>query len=111
MRVLDEHIDFAANLRYSLSRFAIWWILLIVTMAFDLLTTLGFVSVFGIDKEANAVARSLMHGLGVGPGVFLAKVLQLLSVTCLVALNRRMGNVFLLAVTLLNGWAIVINSH
>ena len=110
MRILGEHIDPAANLRYSLRRYAPWWLLLLATAVFDFVTTLGFIARLGIEAEANPVARWLILSLGACQGLLTAKVLQLFAVAAITALNRRLGGLFLIVVVLLNIWAVVINS-
>ena len=79
-------------------------------MAFDFLSTAGFVSYYGSEAEANMVTRMMMELFGMSPGNFLGKALQLLSVICFVGLSRKVGNFFILFIILINCWAIVINS-
>lgn len=110
MKILDEEIALRDNLEYSLRRYTAWWVLLIATMALDVLSTIGFVSALGLHKEANALAHWLMSGMGLLPGLLVAKALQLFAVATMTSLNRRFGNVFLMAVVLLNAWAVVVNS-
>ncbi|MBA1145689.1 hypothetical protein H0Z60_01330 [Ectothiorhodospiraceae bacterium WFHF3C12] len=110
MKILDEEIPLRENLDYSLRRYTAWWLLLLATMILDVVSTVGFVSALGLHKEANALARWLMEALGLLPGLTAAKVLQVFAVTAIVSLNRRVGNLFLMAIVLLNAWAVVINS-
>lgn len=51
-----------------------------------------------------------MENLDVTFGLFMGKILQFIAVVMFVGLNRRLGNLFLLIVILLNCWAVVINS-
>lgn len=111
MKVLGERIDFRANLGFSFRRYTVWWIILLVTAAFDGLTTVAFVQSLGAAREANAVARLLINVFGAGPGVLVNKVLQVLAVAVMAGLHRRLGNLFLLVIIVLNCWAVVVNSH
>ena len=110
MHLLGEEIDFKRNLHHSLTRYRTWWVILIITIIFDYLTTLNFVQAYGPSAEANQVVRWLIEGLGVYVGTAIGKSLQLIAVLTMVSLKQRMGNLFLLVVILLNCWAVVINS-
>lgn len=110
MKILDEEINFRENLIFSLNRYAIWWIILIVTMSFDYVSTTVFVLKYGAQAEANFTTRLMMEYVHPHIGNLAGKMLQLLSVLCLAALSKRIGNFFLLFVILLNCWAVVMNS-
>lgn len=110
MKILDDEVPLRENLDYSLRRYTVWWVLLVATILLDVLSTVGFVSALGLHKEANALARWLMGSMGLLPGLLVAKLLQIFAVTAIVSLNHRVGNIFLMAVTLLNAWAVVVNS-
>lgn len=110
MRLLGEDITFRENLVFSINRYSVWWIILIITMSFDYLSTTVFVEKYGTEAEANLTTRFMMDYFNPYFGNLLGKVLQLLSVICMVGLNRRFGNFFLLFVILINCWAIVVNS-
>lgn len=109
MQLLGEEIDFKGNLLYSFKRYRVWWVILLVTMVFDYLTTLNFVEVYGPKSEANLVIRWLIINTDVYIGTAFGKLLQLVSVMVMVSLKRRLGNLFMLVVILLNCWAVVIN--
>lgn len=79
-------------------------------MAFDFLSTAGFVWRYGTGAEANMVTRLMMEQFSPNLGNFVGKALQLLSVICFVGLSRKVGNFFILFIILINCWAIVINS-
>ncbi len=110
MRILDQDINFKENLHYSLKRYPVWWIILIITMIFDFLSTSVFVAKYGTEAEANITTRFMMETINPYFGNVLGKLLQLISVVCLVSVSRRVGNFFLLFVILINCWAIVVNS-
>lgn len=110
MQILDQDIRVKENLLYSLNRYPVWWIILIITMVFDYLSTTVFVAKYGTQAEANIATRLLMENLNPHLGNLLGKLLQLVAVISLVSLSRRVGNFFLLFVILLNCWAIVMNS-
>lgn len=109
MRILDQEIPLKENLRYSFRRYRVWWIILLVTMVFDFLTTLYFVEKHGVETEGNSLVRWLIGNAGLAGGVFVAKMLQLLPVTVFASLHQKLGNVFLLIVVLFNFWAVVVN--
>ena len=110
MKLLGENIPFRNNLAFSLSRYRVWWAILVVTVAFDIFTTYGFVSKFGIKAEGNSVTKLLMELTGPAFGNVIGKILQIIAVLFFVGLHQRLGNFFLLFIILLNCWAIVINS-
>lgn len=110
MRILGEDIAFRKNIAFSLRRYLVWWLILIVTMLYDLATTSAFVARYGADAEANMVTKWLMTAVSADLGNIVGKGLQLLAVIGFVGLHRRLGNFFLLFVILLNCWAVVVNS-
>lgn len=110
MQILGSEIDLKENLQFSLKRYLIWWIILFITIVFDYLTTLYFVSKVGIQAEANQVVAWLLNHVGLYLGVFIGKFLQLVAVVIFVSLNKKLGNLFLLITILLNCWAVVMNT-
>lgn len=110
MKILDSEIKFKENILFSLNRYTVWWVILLVTMIFDYITTLYFVSKLGVQAEANQVVGWLIKNVGLYVGLFFGKLVQLVSVVLFVSLSQRLGNLFLLVVILLNCWAVVINT-
>jgi len=110
MKVLGESIAFKANLNFSIKRYPVFWLILLVTMALDYLTTVNFVSRDGTQAEANQIVRFLMELAGIEFGVLIAKALQLFAVIVFASLHQRLGNIFLLVVILLNTWAVFVNT-
>ena len=110
MKIIGVSVDFHENLTSSVQRYAVWWVILVVTMVFDVFTTYGFVSKFGIEAEGNMATKFWMQLMDPFYGNILGKILQLLSVIFFVGLHQRLGNIFLLFIILLNCWAVVINS-
>jgi hypothetical protein len=108
--LLGQRILATDNIKYSLGRYRLWWLILIVTMGFDILTTSAFTTQHGIVAEGNLTTRGLMYLFGPTIGNILGKLLQLTATFGFVCLHRRLGNLFLLIVILLNCWAVVINS-
>jgi len=80
-------------------------------MIFDYLSTLYFVEKYGSHLEANYVVRVLIENAGVTVGTLIGKLLQIVAVVFFVCLHRRLGNLFLLIVIVLNCWAVVINTR
>ncbi len=60
MRLLGEDIKFRENLVFSINRYSVWWIILIITMCFDYLSTTVFVEKYGSEAEANLTTRFMM---------------------------------------------------
>lgn len=110
MRILDEKIKFRENLIFSINRYTVWWVILIVTMIFDYVSTSAFVAKFGTEAEANFTTRLMMENVNPYIGNLLGKLLQLISVICMAGFSRRVGNFFLIFIILLNCWAVVMNS-
>ncbi len=110
MKLLDTEIRVKENLMFSLTRFRLWWALFLATVVFDYLTTINFVSVDGIEMEANRVVRALMSAMGVYLGLLFAKCLQVIAVLAFASLHKRAGNIFLFFVIFLNVWAVIINT-
>ncbi len=110
MKLLGATVNFSDNLKYSINRYSIWWVILLVTVMFDIFTTYAFVSKCGIKAEGNFITKIWMLSVGPYYGNLIGKVLQLFSVLFFVGLHERLGNIFLLLIILLNCWAIVINS-
>ncbi len=109
MRILGEIINFKANLKYSIKRYYVLWIILLVTIFFDMFTTYAFTEKYGIKTEGNFFTKLWMLYFDPLYGDLTGKILQLLSVVFFVGLNQRLGNIFLLFIILLNCWAVVIN--
>jgi len=110
VRILGINVDFLENIKFSTKRYSIWWVLLLVTILLDILTTNAFIAKYGMRAEGNLITRFLMLDLNPFYGNIIGKILQLFSVLFFVGLNKRFGNIFLLFVNLLNCWAIVVNS-
>ena len=110
MKILDEKVAIKENLAFSLKRYWYLWLILLVTILFDYLSTAEFVSKYGIKAEANLITRFMMHALGHDTGNMMGKLLQILSVICMACLSRRIGNFFLLFVIIINSWATIVNS-
>lgn len=110
MKILDEKVPIKENLRFSLKRYWYLWLILLVTILFDYLSTAEFVSKYGIKAEANLITRFMMHTFGHDTGNMMGKLLQILSVICMACLSRRIGNFFLLFVIIINSWATIVNS-
>lgn len=110
MKLLGSKVEPVRNLKHSVQRYRVWWVILLVSIVFDYLTTLNFVSKVGVRAEANLVIAWLIDNLGLYAGLATGKLLQLLAVVVFVCLQLRLGNLFLLVVILLNCWAVVMNS-
>jgi hypothetical protein len=110
MKLLGVTVNFFENIKYSTNRYRVWWVILLVTILFDIFTTYAFTSKYGIKAEGNFFTKSWMLYAGPFYGNLIGKALQVLSVFFFAGLHQRLGNFFLLFIILLNCWAIVINS-
>ena len=111
MRILDEEVHLKENFDFSLKRYRVWWLILIITTVFDYFSTLYFVQKYGVASEGNLLVSWLIRNLGIVIGVLVAKGLQISAVTVFVSLHKRLGNLFMFIVILFNLWAIVVNLH
>ena len=111
MKLLGQSIPLRENLLFSFRRYTVWWIILLVSMFFDALTTVAFVRELGPEREMNPVVRWLLQSVGIVPGLVIGKLLQLGAVAAFVSLDRRWGNVLMLIVVVLNCWAVVVNAR
>jgi hypothetical protein len=110
MKILDTIIEPMENITFSFRHYRLWWLTLLITIFFDYITTLSFVTKFGANAEANYIIRWLILNIGLYYGLLIGKLLQLLSVFVFISLHQRLGGIFLLLVVILNCWAIVMNS-
>ena len=111
MKLLGQSIPVRENLFFSLRRYTVWWVILLISMFFDALSTVAFVRELGVEREMNPLIRWLLRSLGLVPGLVIGKLLQLAAVAVFVSLDRRWGNLMLLIVIFLNCWAVVINTR
>jgi hypothetical protein len=110
MKILGSEIKIRENLLFSLKRYPVWWLIIVITMIFDYLTTLYFVGKLGPQAEANHFIGWLIVNVGLFFGLFIGKLVQLFSVIFFVCMSQRLGNLFLLVIILMNCWAVVINT-
>ena len=109
MLILSEQVPLKENLKTSLRRYWFLWLILLLTAFFDFVTTVLFMSYEGIDAEANPVIRWLVTKIGIFPGVFFGKSLQIIAAIGFSALSMSLARAILLLLVLLNVVAIIIN--
>lgn len=109
VRILDEEILFKENLKASFRLYWYLWLILLVTAFFDFVTTVLFMQEDGIQFERNFIIRWLVSTIGVLPGVFLGKFLQILAAIGFSALSLAFSRAILLLILLLNLVAVIIN--
>lgn len=109
MIILGEQTDLKRNLISSLRRNWLLWALLLLTVFFDYLSTVYFMSVDGIDTEANGIVRWLAYQLGIIVGVLLGKSLQVLAAVIFVSITQKLARAVLLLLVLLNSLAVLDN--
>jgi len=84
-------------------------LLLLATAVLDALSTIAFLSVLGIERESNWLARYLSWWLGTLAGPWVTKGLQLLGVWGMAILAPRLARLVLTVTILLNLLAFVFN--
>ena len=109
MRILDSDINLKQNLKESFHTHIVLWVILFVTVGFDFITTLSFMYDVGIYREKNYIIRWLASSLGIIPGVFIGKLLQIGAAIGLSALSLKYSRAILLLIILLNLLAVFIN--
>lgn len=109
MLILGEQIPLKDNLLKSLRVHRLIWTILLITAFFDFASTLFFMSQDGIRVEKNMVVRWLATTLGIVPGVFIGKCLQLFAVAGFSALSFKYSRAILLLIVLVNLLAIMAN--
>ncbi len=109
MLILDEEIPLKQNLTTSFHKYRYLWIALFVTAFLDFVTTLIFMHNDGIQYEKNLVVRWLAFTIGIIPGVFIGKSLQILAAIIFSALSLTLARATLLLILLLNLLAVMVN--
>ncbi len=109
MQLLGEEVPLKQNLLNSLRKHWFLWSLLLVTAVFDFLSTLVFMSKYGIHVEKNQVVRWLALALGVIPGVAVGKSLQIVAAVGFSALSFKYSRAILLLIVGINMLAILFN--
>lgn len=109
MKILGQQITFKDNILFSINTYQIRWAVLLLSMLFDYMSTLYFISESDPSFEANHIIRYLIEMFEVEIGVFIGKFMQLISVIVFTGLDRNLGAIFLLLITLLNIWATCLN--
>ena len=109
VRILDEEIQLKENIKASFRLYWYLWLILLVTAYFDFVTTVLFMDQDGIQLERNFIVRWLAFSIGILPGVFLGKFLQILAAIVFSALSLRLARATLLLMHFLNLVAVIIN--
>ncbi|MBL4660162.1 MAG: hypothetical protein JKY19_07385 [Alcanivoracaceae bacterium] len=109
MKILDEDIALLDNLKKSFCRYWFLWLVLLVTIVLDSVTTVVFMQDDGISFEANLLIRWLALTLGIIPGVVFGKALQLVAAMAFSALSLKHSRAILMLLTALNLFAIYYN--
>lgn len=109
MHILGDNIPLKDNLKLALQRHWLLWVLLVLTVFLDYLSTLYFMFLDGVQTEGNALIRWLAYEFGVVVGVFLGKSLQILAALCFVSLTQKLARAVLLLLVLLNAVAVINN--
>ncbi len=109
MRILDSEVPLIENIKQSLVRYWVLWLLLLLTIVLDCLTTIRFMFLGGIELEANLVVRWLAERLGLVQGVIVGKTLQLVAAIGFSALSFTYSRAILILLISLNLLAVYHN--
>ena len=107
MLILGSEISLKENIKQSFRRYWLLWVILIVTVVFDFVTTVLFMRHDGIHTEGNNIVRYLAYNFGIIPGVFFGKLLQIIAAIGFSALAPSLARATLLLILLLNFVAII----
>ena len=102
MKILDEDIALLDNLKKSFQLYWLLWVILLVTIALDSVTTVMFMQVDGIGFEANLLIRWLALTFGIIPGVVFGKALQFVAALGFSALSLKYSRAILMLLLFLN---------
>lgn len=111
MKLLGQSIDVAGNARQLIERHRPFVVLLLVTAALDVVSTIAFMSVIGIGQEYNWIVRAFSLHLGIVAGPVVAKSFQLAGVLGLAILAPRLSRFVCTVVILVNLLAFVVNMY
>jgi hypothetical protein len=109
LQLLGQPVDILGNARRAWENHRPLFWLLLATAGLDVLSTIAFMSVLGVDKELNPVVRQFAHWLGIVAGPVFGKVPQMLAAGALVILTPRLARFILAVVVLINLSAFVLN--
>ena len=107
--ILGENIPLKDNIKKSFRLYWYLWLILILTVTFDFITTVSFMLHDGIITEKNFIIRWLASNMGIFPGVLLGKILQIIAAIGFSSLSLSLARATLLLILLLNVVAIIIN--
>ena len=107
--ILGDQIPLKDNLSASLRLHWYLWLILILTAFLDFVTTVLFMWHDGIHTEGNVTVRWLASMIGIIPGVFVGKSLQIFAAIGFSSLSLRLSRAVLLLILLLNLVAVVKN--
>lgn len=102
MKILDTEINLLENLKLSIKKYKLFWLLFLISAVFDALSTYYFIAIDGIEHEANDLIRNLVYYLGIAPGVIVGKLLQLIAALVFSSLSFKLSRAILLLFSALN---------
>jgi len=102
MKILDEEIQLIENVKSSWKKNKPLWLLFFFTIFLDSLTTIRFMLIESIDREANILIRWLAENIGIVKGVIIGKFLQIIAALGFSALSIKYSRAILLLLIGLN---------
>lgn len=102
MKILDSEVKLLENVKLSLFSHKIFWLLFLISVILDVLSTYYFMHIDGIEHEANILIRSLAYTLGILQGVIVGKSLQIVTALIFCSLSFKLSRAILLLFITLN---------
>lgn len=111
MKLLGQTIDVSANTRELFDKHRPFVQLLLVTAVLDVVSTMAFMSVTGVDREYNWIVRAMAGHFGIFAGPVVGKSFQLAGVFGLAIIAPRLSRFVCTVVILINLLAFVLNMY
>lgn len=102
MKILDKEIPLLENLKQSYYSYWYLWLILIISIMLDSLSTVLFMQDEGIVREANVLIYFLAETFGIIVGVIIGKSLQLIAAIGFAALSYKYSPLVLVLLSCLN---------
>lgn len=110
MKILDNEIDLWESFRKITWQYRWWLLVIVLTQAFDAISTMRFMSIDGTGTEFNPVVRVLSDWVGIYLGPIVGKALQLFALVALGILTPKYMPTLCAVVATLNLIAAIKNT-
>jgi hypothetical protein len=102
MKILDKEVHLYENIEQSINQYKVFWLIFIISIILDTVSTYFFMKIDGIGTEANVLIKNLAYFLGIIPGVIIGKSLQFIAAIIFTSLSLKYSRAILLLFTALN---------